>query len=161
MKPTLIALMGLPRSGKSTIVAELSKELGAPIVRKDAIRLALHGRPYETLAEQVVRAVSLLMVRSLFLAGHDTVIADETHYSRAARNFMRDGDKDWDTVFYHVPTSAEICKERAVATNQSYLLKVIDEMVARYEPLGDDEAVYTPTEINRDHTHCSCAYHND
>lgn len=158
-KPLLICMCGLPRSGKSTIVAELSKELGAPIVQKDAIRLALHGRPYETLAEQVVRAVSLLMVRSLFLAGHEVVIADETHYSRAARDFMRDGDKDWTTQFYHVPTSVEVCKERAVATNQSYLLKVIDEMVARYEPLAAGEDVYIPPEPAE--AHCSCAYHDD
>lgn len=141
MKPLLIAMMGLPRSGKSSIVSQLSPALGAPIVRKDAIRLALHGNAYIGLAEPMVKAISLIMVRSLFLSGHTVVIADETHYSRAARDFMK-SDAEWDTKFYFVDTSPEICKERAVATDQAYLLPVIDEMVSRYEPLGEDELVY-------------------
>lgn len=143
MSNLLIAMMGLPRSGKSTKVNNLSLDLGAPIVRKDAIRLALHGKAYIDLAEPMVKAISLIMVRSLFRAGHEVVIADETHYSRAARDFMRD-DKEWDTKFYYVQTTPEVCKERAIKTGQEYLLPVIDEMVSRYEPLSPDEAVYTP-----------------
>ena len=137
---TLIAMVGLPRSGKSTITQKLSKELQAPIVSKDNIRLALHGRAYETLAEPFVKAISKVMVHSLFLSGHRVVIADETHYSRAARTFMADGP--WTTRFYVVPTSAEICSQRAIDTGQSYLLPVIKEMVARWEPLEKDELEY-------------------
>lgn len=139
--PTLIASVGLPRSGKSTILSNLSRILGAPIVSKDCIRLALHGRPYEVLAEQMIRAVSGLMIRSLFLAGHQVVICDETNYSRAARDFLRD-DSKWQTKFLEVKTSAETCIERAKATNQEYLIPVIKEMLERYEPLKDDEERY-------------------
>ena len=96
VKPRLIALCGLPRSGKSTLTKKISQTLGAPIVKKDDIRLALHGHIYETNAEPMVRAISKIMVHSLFLSGHPTVIADETHYSRAARDFMRN-DALWDT----------------------------------------------------------------
>lgn len=156
-KPLLIAMMGLPHSGKSTEVSYLQGELGAPIVRKDSIRLALHGNAYIGLAEPFVRAISLVMVRSLFLAGHTIVIADETHYSRAARDFMRDGDKDWETEFHHINTAPEICKERAIKTDQAYLLPVIDEMVGRYEPLMADENIYVPREPEI--IHCACAYH--
>lgn len=137
----LIAMMGLPRSGKSTVSEKLSKELGAPIVRKDAIRLALHGNAYISLAEPMVKAISLIMVRSLFLSGHPIVIADETHYSRAARDFMK-SPKEWTTEFYHVGTPASVCMERAIKTNQAYLVPVIEEMVSRYEPLDDDEDTY-------------------
>lgn len=134
---TLIAMKGLPRSGKSTIAKQLSKEISAPIVSKDNIRLALHGKVYESLAEPFVRAISKVMVHSLFLSGHPVVIADETHYSRAARDFMSDGP--WLTTFYVVPTSPEICHQRATDTNQPWLHAVIDEMTARHEPLGDGE----------------------
>ena len=132
-KPLLIAFMGLPRSGKSTIAAQLSKELGAPIVRRDAIRLALHGQRFKTEAEPMVKAMSLYMIRSLFLAGHMVVICDETNYSRAARDSIH--ADYWDTQFYPVTTSPEVCKARAIATGQPDLVPVIDRMWARYEPL--------------------------
>lgn len=77
------------------------------------------------------------MVHSLFLSGHPIVIADETHYSRLARDFRADGP--WTTLFFHVPTRAEVCIQRAIDTGQFYLLPVIKEMVARWEPLEKDE----------------------
>jgi predicted kinase len=131
-KPTLIAFVGLPRSGKSTICADLSKRLGAPIVRRDAIRLAIHGQRYEPLAEPLVKAFDLYMIRSLFLAGHEVVICDETNYSKAARNHMR--DEAWETIFYHVGTSPTTCVTRAYLTNQPDLAPVIEEMYKRWEP---------------------------
>ena len=136
----LIAMVGLPRSGKSTRVRELSEQYAAPIVKKDDIRLALHGQVYVALAEPMIRAISKVMIHSLFLSGHEWVIADETHYSRAARDFVADGP--WDTVFYEVDTPAEICIERAHATGHTWLPPVIEEMAARYEPLGEDEKRY-------------------
>ena len=122
-KPILIAMMGLPRSGKSTIVAQLSKCQGAPIVRRDAIRLAIHGERFKIEAEPMVKAVSLYMIRSLFLAGHHMVICDETNYSRAARDYIK--DPSWSTIFYPVLTSPDICIARAIETNQSDLIPVI------------------------------------
>lgn len=138
--PTLIAMHGLPRSGKSTIARELSRQYAAPIVKKDDIRLALHGQVYAQQAEPMIRALSKVFIASLFLSGHEFVIADETHWSRASRDFVRDGD--WETVFYEVDTLPEICLERAEATNQPWLIPVITEMAARHEPLGDDEPRY-------------------
>ena len=137
---TLVAMCGLPRSGKSTIAKQLSKELSAPIVKKDDIRLALHGQVYQTLAEPFVKAISKVMVHSLFLSGHQIVIADETHYSRAARDFMADGP--WETKFYLVDTPKEVCIERAYKTGHTWLPPVIEEMAARWEPLGKDEKLY-------------------
>ncbi len=139
-KPTLICLVGLPRSGKTTIVKELMQKHQAPVVRRDDIRLALHNQRYQAKAEPFVKAISDVMIRSLFLSGHDTVICDETNYSRAARDYHK--SPDWRTVFYVVETSPETCKERALRTNQPDLLPVIDAMYKRYEPLGEDEERY-------------------
>lgn len=140
VKPTLIAMVGLPRSGKSTIVEALSKRVGAPIVRRDAIRLALHGQRFEPTAEPMVKAISLYMIRSLFLAGHEVVICDETNFSGAARNSLRDAS--WDTVFYPVDTGVEECCRRAVATGQEDLIPVIQEMAARWESLNPSDEVF-------------------
>jgi tRNA uridine 5-carbamoylmethylation protein Kti12 len=137
---TLIAMHGLPRSGKSTISRNLSQQLSAPVVNADSIRLALHGQVYERHAEPMVRAIKKIMIEALFGAGHEYVICDETHYSRAARDFVRDGD--WDTYFYPVMTPANECLYRAERTQQPWLLSVIPEMVARYEPLGPDEPIW-------------------
>lgn len=145
-KPILIAMMGLPRSGKSTIVAKLSKELGAPIVRRDAIRLALHGQRFKLEAEPMVKAMSLYMIRSLFMSGHEIVICDETNYSKAARNSLK--DPAWEVVWYPVLTDKEVCKERAIATEQPDLIPVIEEMANRYQPLEPEDRVYRGYVIN-------------
>lgn len=144
-KPLLIAMMGLPRSGKSTITGKLSRVYGAPIVNRDTLRLAIHGQRYAVEAEPIVKATSFYMIKALFLSGHPVVIYDETNYSKAARNALK--DPLWDVVFYEIKTSPEVCKERAVLTNQSDLIPVIDGMVARYEPLGCDEERYKHEEV--------------
>ena len=131
-------MVGLPRSGKSTISRELSKRLGAPVVNRDAIRLALHGQRYSPAAEPMVKTFSRYMIEALFLAGHDVVICDETNYSRAARQALKG---EWETRFYPVLTSPEVCKERAVLTGQADLIPVIDAMYARREYLTD-EVIY-------------------
>lgn len=124
--------------------------MGAPVVRRDAIRLALHGQRYEAAAEPMVKAMSIYMIRSLFTAGHEIVICDETNYSQAARDALKD-DK-WRTLFYEVKTSPEVCKERAVATDQADLIPVIDQMYARYEPLGPNDEQLSWALINDDPT---------
>lgn len=140
MRPLLIAMMGLPRSGKSTIVATLAKETGAPIVRRDAIRLALHGNRFLSEAETMVKAMSIYMIKALFLAGHDIVICDETNYSKAARNALK--SPEWDIQFYPVMTPPDVCYERAKATHQPDLIPIIRSMWERFEPLEPDEQVY-------------------
>lgn len=136
----LIAMMGLPRSGKSTLARSLAKQIGAPIVSRDAIRLAVHGQRYEQAAEPLIKALDIYMVRALFEAGHDTVIVDETNYSKEARNHLR--DPRWKILWYPVLTDPETCKERAIATNQKDLIMVIDEMAKRYVPLDPEEPLY-------------------
>lgn len=141
-KPLLIATVGLPRSGKSTMMTKLAKELGAPIVCKDSIRLAMHGKRYEGLAEDWIRAFAKTMIRALFLRGHRVVIADETHYSKAARNHIK--DPLWQIQWFPVQTPADICCERAINTDQKDLIPIINEMNSRYEPLEDTDRIYCP-----------------
>ena len=135
--PTLVASYGLPRSGKSTILRQLSEKYGAPIVSRDAIRLALHGHIYASNAEDFTRSIYKVMIRSLFGAGHELVLADETHWSQAARDFIK--SPDWDTQFITIHTPPDTCKERAIATDQPWLLEVIDQMMERVEPLSETD----------------------
>jgi predicted kinase len=132
--PKLICTVGLPRSGKST----WAHEQGFPIVNRDSVRLALHGERFIPQAEPLVAILTKFMVEALFLAGHDTVIVDETNMTRKRRDFWR--LPFCNTYFKHIDTSEEVCLERA---NQEYdfeILSVIKRMAEEFEPLGEDEA---------------------
>ena len=124
-------MRGLPRSGKSTKSIELSKNLGAPVASKDAIRLALHGERYLAEREEEVQELSIILLKSLILAGHDKIIIDGCHVDLkrsmdSYRSFLNDYDLQF-TVHTQC-TTAEECNRRAVLTKQEDLIPVIDSM---------------------------------
>src|SRR5688500_7348676 len=53
MRPELVVVCGLPRSGKTTY----ARTRNEPIVSPDAIRLALHGERFNELSEPFVWAI--------------------------------------------------------------------------------------------------------
>ena len=124
----LILTVGLPRSGKTT----WAKKQGHPIVNRDAIRLALHGQAFIGASEDMVTAIESYMVKSLFLAGHDTVIVDATNLKEKYR-------KRWEylgswTVTTHIlTTSKEVCIQRAKDGDRDDLIPVIERMAADAE----------------------------
>ena len=71
-KKVLIIMVGVPRSGKSTFAAYT----GAPIVSRDGIRKAMGCYPFVKDAEDAVTMMETYMVRSLFAAGHRSVVVD-------------------------------------------------------------------------------------
>ena len=132
----LICMVGLPRSGKTTV----ARALRYPIVNRDSIRLALHGYRYIAEAEELVAAITKIMVKALFLAGHRTVVVDETNTTRKRRNFWR--SEDWRTRYFHIKTSPLICHDRATAEGDQEIMPIIDRMASQFEPLEQDEEVY-------------------
>lgn len=145
-KRTLILTVGLPKSGKSS----WARTTGFCIVSPDAIRLALHGRAFEQLAEPFVWAHARLMVRALFVAGHETVILDACSVTRARRDEWR--GSEWETVCQFIKTPYEECMRRAepeewqmvdgVRRRFPKVTPVIRAMAAKFEPLGEDETRY-------------------
>ncbi len=145
-KPTLILMMGLPRSGKTTKVAEIIAGLivdqaqRPAIVNPDSIRLALHGQDYVVRAEPFVWACAKVMVRALFLAGHTHVIIDATNTSRKRRDFWQpEGDDDWQVHVGLMHASYEVCLDRA--GDDEAMRKVIKRMAEGWECVADDEEV--------------------
>jgi predicted kinase len=118
----LILTVGLPRSGKST----WAQTQGHPIVNRDAIRLALHGKPYIPHAEPMVTAIEEHMVRALFKAGHDTVIIDSTNLKKQYRERWANGP--WTTVIERFDASKETCIERAKRDGREDLIPIIERM---------------------------------
>jgi len=135
-KPTLIVLVGLPRSGKSTW-AKLQR---IPMINPDAIRLALHGHRFYEPAEPFVWACAKLSVHAAFLAGHPEVIFDATNTTRKRRDELR--HERWTTVFKVFETPADECIKRAIINGDTELVAVIERMSNGYEPLYPDESHY-------------------
>ena len=123
--------VGLPRSGKST----WAKQQNTPIVNPDSIRLALHGQRFLPEAEAMVWAIAKYMVKSLFLAGHNTVILDATNITISRRNEWK--SKEWIRCFVEIDTSAEECLERAI--NDIDIQPIIKKMSFDYQKVSIDE----------------------
>jgi len=127
---TIILLIGLPRSGKST----WSVKQSLPIISKDAIRLALHGKPYDAWVEPLISGLTPLFVDVMFQAGHDTIILDECNVTPYHRDKWKDRGY---TVKYKIfDTSPDVCKQRAIATDQPGLIPVIDSMWESWSLFG-------------------------
>src|SRR6266496_94555 len=130
---TLILCVGLPRSGKTT----WARAQGFPIVNPDSIRLALHGQRFQLLAEPFVWALTKVMVRALFLAGHSTVILDATNGTRARRDEWH--SDEWVTGFQVFTATVFECIQRARAQHDDYIVPVIERMAAEWQPIDIDE----------------------
>lgn len=115
-------VVGLPRAGKST----LCRKLGFPIVETDAIRKALRCFPFVPEREPEVWDIAYNMVAALFFAGHTDVILDSTSHTSASRNKWI----EYDIVYHEVRTSKEVCQQRALDRDQTYLVPVIEKMAA-------------------------------
>lgn len=125
--------IGCARSGKSTYCDEWVK--AAPnraIVCADNIRLALHGQRYQSLAEPMVHAIKDVMIRSLLARGIDVII-DGTHTTEQSIKAVLQADKNAVAIVFDTP--ANVCKERARATGQEDLYKVIDRMDSQLKKL--------------------------
>lgn len=139
MGKKLIVMVGLPYSGKSTVVDKLAKVKNAVIVCPDNIRMALHGHAFINEAESFVWASSFLMIRSL-LARHDTVIVDACHASHKQREaylqFFHGNYKVDEICFTCMnKVNKETCKARLnekygveYSEHRDIMLKVIDRM---------------------------------
>lgn len=128
---TLISMVGLPYSGKSTEAKKMSEEHNAPIVCPDTIRIAIHGCKFIPDAEWLVWGTAKVMVKALFLAGHDTVILDATNITKARRDEWR--SKKWTGVWRIMETRKEECIERAKAWKDDVILPIIEKMAEQYE----------------------------
>jgi predicted kinase len=137
-KPVLYLPVGLPRSGKSTWADSLRKKMGAVIVNPDSIRLALHGQDFIASAESIVWATAELMVKSLFLAGHKTVVLDATNVKKDDRKkWIR--PNQWKHFFVTFYTPKDVCIARAIEGGREYLVPVIEKMNEQFEPITDSE----------------------
>jgi predicted kinase len=135
-KKTLIIMIGLPYSGKSTA----AREYDCPIVNPDSIRVALHGHKFIPEAEPHVWAIAKTMVRALFLAGHDYVVLDATNLTEARRTEWR--SKDWGSHFRVIDTDYDVCIERIMEAGDHPMVEITHSMSKKIEALTVKERTY-------------------
>lgn len=137
----LIVTVGLPRSGKST----WAREQQSPITCPDAIRFALHGHAFIPLAEPFVWSIAGVMVRALFLAGHQIVIVDGCHVKRQQRQYWEDMgiNAHWRTIFKEITTPELKCIDRCGEDEK--MVEVVQRMAEEREGLGSEEQTVPTT----------------
>lgn len=127
--PTVHMMIGIPRSGKTTIVNKKWPNL--PVVSADRIRKRLHGKPFVEEAETMVWAIREYMLRELLSQGLDIVI-DETNTTIERRKKLNELIKQYDykVIGHIVLTSKEECLKRC---DTKELEETIERMHEQFE----------------------------
>jgi len=129
MGSRLIFMVGLPRAGKSTAIRRIREITpNAVVVSKDSIRLALHGQPFIDEKEPEVHTIWKAMIKALLYSGHRHIILDGCFHNESRRKSVERLFPDAQFQTYYVPTSPDVCRQRAIDCGQDYLLPVIDRM---------------------------------
>ena len=135
----LYFMIGLPRSGKSTKALSWRNPINGinsrVIVCADVIRLSLYEHRFFIGGESMVHAIKYTMIDSLLKSDYD-VLVDGTHTTEKSIKELLHIDKNARYLF--VDTPVEECKKRAIASEQSDLLPVIDRMESQLEKIRED-----------------------
>lgn len=156
--PRLLQLtIGLPYAGKSFhLWGDGALDPLVPVVSPDSIRLALHGQRFQIEAEPTVWAMVGVFIRSLFLAGHQTVIVDATHNTAKRREvYLAVLDTlpftvDLEYIIFLTP--AQVCALRARAVGDTHILSHIARMDTNHEPVPGFPYEAYPVAVDDDST---------
>ncbi len=132
----LLAMVGLPRSGKSTICRNTYLPQGYAIVNPDNFRLAIHGQRYVSQAEPFVWACVNAAVDALLLSGNKVVVDATNLQSDRRATWARRGAR-----FVVVDTPKEECIRRAQVENDDYIIPVIERMAMYNDSIDDMEGL--------------------
>lgn len=133
-KGKLYFCIGLPRSSKSTFCNKwvMNRPMSV-IVSSDDIRLAIHGKRYEPLAETLVFATKHIMIRALLNRGFD-VIVDGTHSTEISIQRLLEIDEKAVAIVFDA--SKETCIQRAIDSGQEDLIPAIERIETNLLKLG-------------------------
>lgn len=132
-KPTLIMMVGIPGSGKSTEAKELAKIDNSVILSSDAIREELFGN--ESDQSDNGRVFSLLYERmNKNLSEGKNVILDATNTTlKNRRRFFESLKVDCYEVAFVMTTSFEECVERDKSRSRSVGFDIIKKFILNFQ----------------------------
>lgn len=132
---TILLMVGLPASGKSTYAKELlKKECRWKRVSRDDIRLMLDNVAFDPQNEAVVSKVETAIVEECLRNKRDVII-DACHLSGRTRNQWQKFASNWGDVTVlskNFEVSAKECVKRDAARPNPVGAEVIDGMAKRY-----------------------------
>lgn len=134
----LFFMVGLPRSGKTTVLRKLAVELDAIVLSGDSFRLAIYDHDYIQSAEPVVFSHLDVAARALRLSGKNVII-DETNSSPSKRQHWRASNGS--AIF--VNTSVDECLKRCHEdyTSLRDAIKRIAKNLGSFDPSDPKEKV--------------------
>jgi predicted kinase len=112
-KPIVVALIGFPGSGKSTIARELARDLGATVIAGDEIRIFLrkHKKPYDATRELVLSAIEEVIKRG------GNVIVDSDAVDPTKRELMKARSRGVELFFVRTCCDPDVAIGRMITAS--------------------------------------------
>lgn len=134
-------MVGLPRSGKSTLTEFLTKRSKqAVVVSADTLRYLVYGQRFFGKGEPLLWAVHDIVVQMLLEQGIPIIIDETNTTVKRRRKYIELANKHGYSVVCHVVTTGEgVCLERARSENDTAIVPVIERMAKQYEQPGLEE----------------------
>jgi predicted kinase len=141
VRPSLIMLVGIPGSGKTTFAKNMAQKLNALHVTSDGIRQELRPNDNWYHPEDNGKVYEIMFKRTLdALAMGQTVLYDATNMSRKDRaSILRQCPKYVKIECHIIWTPIEVCIERDAAREHPVGEDVIYKMLKRFEAPFYDE----------------------
>ena len=170
--PALVAMCGLPASGKTTASQRLVEALGAVRLRSDVERKRLHGLDararthaapgegiYTREGSERTYALLLELARGVLAAGY-SVVVDASFLDRMQREAVREVAREAGAAFEVMTCAApeQILRKRIAARERQAndaseaAESVFERLMTAREALGDDELAHTTRlDMTREH----------
>jgi len=145
MKVMLI-LMGLPRSGKTTLRNKLKRYTA---ISADDFRYLVYGKRFDSKCEPLMWSIREIALRNLMQQDKDIIIDECNNSVKRRKPLLRLAKEyNYETHILYVNTPLDICVERAIKIDDEEIIPTIESMNERFEEPIVNESSYIEGDVN-------------